>query len=83
MKRNIVLISVEKRKNTALKVQEVLTKYGCSIKIRLGLHDFSAATCSEEALIFLELASGKNENNLKLVKELEKLENIKIKSLEI
>ena len=81
--RNVVLISVQKRKDIALKVQEVFTKYGCSIKTRLGLHDSCADSCAPDALIFLELVSGQNEDNLKLLKELEKIENIKVKFVEI
>ena len=68
--------------DTFLKVQEVLTQYGCSIKTRLGLHDSPAGSCSDDALIFLELASEK-EQNLNLIKDLETIENIKVKLVEI
>ena len=42
--KNIVIISVEHRKNSAVAVQEVLSEYGCLIKTRLGITDSTAKT---------------------------------------
>lgn len=36
-------------------VQEVLTKYGCNIKTRLGLHEVSETECSANGLLILEM----------------------------
>ena len=35
----ILGILQENRVETATKVQDILTKYGCHIRVRLGLHD--------------------------------------------
>lgn len=47
-------ILVGKRRETALRVQEVLTSHGCLIKVRLGLHEAGDA-CSDEGLVVLQL----------------------------
>ena len=43
------------RVKEAIKVQDVLTKFGCSIKTRLGLHDVNDDVCSTNGIIILEL----------------------------
>ena len=39
----------------AIRVQEVLTRHGCLIKTRLGLHETSPDHCSPYGLVLLEL----------------------------
>jgi hypothetical protein len=56
MKKNILLILVGKRKEEAVKVQQILTGWGCIIKTRLGIHDGVLENCSNNGLIILELA---------------------------
>ena len=51
----IMAISQEHRIETAIKVQDVLTKYGCNIRVRLGLHDAALDSCSPSGLILLQL----------------------------
>lgn len=51
----IMAISQEQRIETATKVQDVLTKYGCYIRVRLGLHDAAVDSCSPKGLILLQL----------------------------
>ena len=65
MNRTVLLILIESRMQAAVKVQEVLTKFGCLIKTRLGLHDVGPNICAETGLIFLELFGEKNENNVR------------------
>lgn len=55
MERRVMLILVSSRKDTAEKVQKILSGWGCFIKTRLGLHDDVLDNCSESGLIFLEL----------------------------
>jgi len=57
---NLVAIKVEDREGTAPQVQEVLTKFGCNIRVRLGLHD-QPGSCSPTGLIILDLAVGGDE----------------------
>ena len=51
----LMLIKIDHRSTEAVKVQSVLTKYGCNIKVRLGLHEVSNDFCSNDGLIVLEV----------------------------
>lgn len=51
----LVVIKMEKRQESAVKVQNTLTENGCFIKVRLGLHDVGSETCSSSGLILLEV----------------------------
>jgi len=55
MAKTILLVLVGKRQETAVKVQQVLTAWGCIIKTRLGIHDGIMDKCSDEGLLILEL----------------------------
>ena len=55
MAKTILLVLVGNRKETAVKVQQVLTAWGCIIKTRLGIHDGVMDNCSDEGLLILEL----------------------------
>ncbi len=72
MEFKIVGIKLENRNETALQVQNTLTKYGCYIKVRLGLHNLNEQICSQNGLILLELVA---ENNI-IDEFLEKLNSI-------
>ena len=50
----IVGVHVTDRHGRVPGVQEVLTRYGCSIKTRLGLHTVSDDFCSTAGIILLE-----------------------------
>ena len=51
----IMAILQKHRSDTAAKVQDVLTKYGCYIRVRLGLHDSEIDACSDTGMILLQL----------------------------
>jgi len=55
MKKNVMLVLVGSRLDSAEKVQKILTGWGCFIKTRLGLHEEVLENCSESGLLFLEL----------------------------
>jgi hypothetical protein len=57
MEYKLVAIKVEQRESSATRVQEILTSFGCNIKVRLGLHDVPANTCSPSGLIILEVVA--------------------------
>ena len=40
----IMAVLQEHRVETATKVQEILTRFGCNIRVRLGLHDAGIET---------------------------------------
>lgn len=61
MGKTILLILVGKRNEEAVKVQQILTAWGCIIKTRLGIHDGVLENCSDEGLIILELYGTKEQ----------------------
>jgi len=51
----VILVKVDHRSSEATKVQEILTQYGCNIKVRLGLHEVSKEFCANDGLVVLEV----------------------------
>jgi len=76
----ILGLHVTDRVKEALKVQDTLTKFGCSIKTRLGLHEVNEDFCSTNGLILLELTGDKIEMD-KLETELLKIEGLVVKKM--
>jgi len=69
----ILGVLITDRQKEAGKVQSLLTKYGCSIKTRLGLHEVTDDVCSTSGLLLLELIGDMPEMD-KLEKELKAIE---------
>lgn len=84
MAKNILLILVGKRKEEAVKVQQILTGWGCIIKTRLGIHDGVNDNCSNEGLIVLEL-TGTSEQIQELTRKVSVLPGVsaQLVSLEV
>lgn len=74
----IMAIVQAKRTETAVKVQDILTKYGCYIRVRLGLHDAAGDACSPNGLILLQLC-GDEIPLQNLQNELEAIPEVKVK----
>ncbi len=55
-------IKLLNRVNTATDFQSIITKYGCSIKTRIGLHEVSEDICSPSGVILLEFIGQDAEN---------------------
>ncbi|MDP2843352.1 MAG: hypothetical protein Q8O06_06940 [Acetobacterium sp.] len=79
--RQIMGIQVGNRESEALKVQELLTKNGCIIKTRLGLHESSEELCSITGLIILEFLADKEDDIAIMEKELAALDTIVVKKM--
>jgi len=73
---------MDNRVSNALKLQEVLTKNGCSIRARLGLHEASDDVCANDGLIILQ-PCGEKENVEQLVKDLNNLNGINAKLIDL
>ncbi len=58
--RAVMAVLVDKRMKDAARVQEALTKNGCIINIRLGLHEIRNV-CADEGLILLYLCGSKKD----------------------
>ncbi len=76
----ILGIHVTDRVNKVDELQPVLTKFGCTIKTRLGLHEVTDDFCSRTGLILLEL-TGSREEFLKLENELLKIDGLEVKKM--
>lgn len=57
----ILGVQITDRVKEASLVQDVMTKYGCTIKTRLGLHEVREDFCSPNGLILLELTGNPSE----------------------
>lgn len=78
MESTIMAITIDPRTSHAPQVQTVLTKHGCIIRTRLGLHEVRSASCSETGLIILHIHSELDEVKT-LEKELLDVEGVKVK----
>jgi hypothetical protein len=76
----ILGVMVTNRTKDSTTVQHILTKFGCSIKTRLGLHEVSSDSCTNYGLILLELTGDKAEWD-KLEAELLKVEGVITKKI--
>lgn len=56
MKKTVMVVLISHRHEAASKVQAVLTGWGCMIRTRLGIHQGVQENCSENGLLFLDLA---------------------------
>jgi hypothetical protein len=82
MAHKLLIVKIEARSNQATKVQEVLTKHGCSIRTRLGLHETSPNYCAEDGLVILELAD--NQEDIQALRnDLDKLPGVTAQYLEL
>lgn len=78
---NVMAVVVSYRSKNSSEIQKVFTKFGCLIKVRLGLHE-AGDVCSEEGLIILQLAGEKAEIE-EFREELNAIEGIRAKSMEV
>ena len=76
MECNIMIVKIGQRRKKSPEVQEVLSKFGCSIKTRLGLHEANDTVCSEEGVLVLQLTGDRGEMK-KLEVALNELESVK------
>jgi len=75
-------IKINNRQDDVSNCQRILTKYGCNIKTRIGLHNFQGDICSEHGIILLEMCNNEKDNN-SMWQEFEKMKNIKIVKMEL
>lgn len=82
METTIMALTIDPRSAHAPQVQTVLTKHGCSIKTRLGLHETNKSSCSENGLILLHIDSSLDEVKV-IEKELLDVEGVKVKYMSL
>lgn len=82
MRKDILLILIDKRQQQAEKVQKILTGWGCLVKTRLGLHTGVLDECTDSGLIFVELV-GDQDKHAELVRKLDMLSGVSAKLVEL
>ena len=78
----IIGVRMVDRVENAVKFQETLTKNGCKIKARLGLHEVSDNVCANDGIIVLQ-PCGNKEDVEALVKELNSLEGVTARYIDL
>jgi hypothetical protein len=72
---HIMVVKITGRRDRSARVQEVLSEYGCAIKVRLGLHDAGEA-CSDDGVLILQL-TGEKAGMLELERALNGLDGVR------
>jgi thiol-disulfide isomerase/thioredoxin len=75
---NIMAIKVNGRTASAPHVQEVLTKYGCNIKTRVGFHEVNEDQCSMDGILILQLF-GEDKEIQEMLGEMGKIDGVTAK----
>ena len=57
---HIMVVKIGARREDSPQVQEVLSRFGCSIRVRLGLHE-THDVCSDEGVLVLQLCGNTKE----------------------
>ena len=78
----IIGVRVNHRVANAVGLQEVLTKYGCNIKLRVGLHETGEDFCSDDGVIMLQ-ACGDKETIGKMMDAFNNVEGVTAKLLDL
>lgn len=76
----ILGVKTKNRLETSDEIQKVLTKFGCYIKTRLGIHNILGNICPKDALILLEIPQ--KEQAILLENELLNISEIEIQRME-
>ncbi|TVQ89056.1 MAG: hypothetical protein EA393_07605 [Bacteroidetes bacterium] len=76
----ILGLMVKEKEKHAARLQRIFTKYGCSIKTRLGLNELDIPEAGEAGLIILELM-GDIEECGRLENELHSIDGITVRKM--
>ncbi len=76
----ILGLMVKEKEKHAVRLQDVFTKYGCSIKTRLGLNELDIPEAGDAGLIILELM-GDIEECGRLENELHAIDGVKVRKM--
>jgi hypothetical protein len=74
-------VIISKRIAEAVKVQQVLTRHGCIIKLRVGLHE-TGDVCADDGLVLLNLC-GTRKDVAALKADLNKIKGVRAKTMTV
>ncbi len=80
--KTILIILIGNRKKSAVKVQQILTAWGCNIKTRLGIHDGVLENCTDHGLLILELV-GKEEQKKEIARKVSLIPGVSSQLVEL
>ena len=81
MAKTVMGIQLNNRIEDATRFQDLLSKYGCSIQTRIGLHGAGADFCKSSGVIVLDFVEGADEDVKKFEDELKSFENILVQKM--
>jgi hypothetical protein len=76
----ILGLMVKEKEKHAMRLQEIFTKFGCSIKTRLGLNELDIPEAGDAGLIILELM-GNMEECGRLENELHTIDGVEVRKM--
>lgn len=77
----ILGVKIPNRITTSPMFQDIISKYGCMIRTRVGLHNNCATSCASHGIIILEIVDGSEITQLK--KALTSIDGITIDSMHL
>ena len=77
----ILGVKIPNRLSTSPIFQDIISKYGCMIRTRIGLHNNCATSCAGHGIIILEIVDGSEVVPLK--KALQAIDGITIDSMHL
>lgn len=80
MKNTIISALLDKRTENAPDIQEIFTRHGCIINVRLGVHELKG--CSDNGLILL-VTSGEEEQISNLINDLQAHPRLKVTAMDV
>lgn len=84
MAKMIMGIKLNQRHETAKALQDILTQHGCIINTRLGVHEVSDISCSEQGYILLEFSGNAPAEEIReMLIEIEALGGLTVKMMEL
>lgn len=78
----VIGVRLDNRIRNSLNFQDVLTKNGCQIKARIGLHEADEKMCASDGLIILQ-PCGAKEDIEQLTVDLNSIEGVKAKLIDL
>ena len=77
----IIGIKLTNRIELSNDFQNIISKYGCAIKTRIGLHSTCSSVCANWGIVLLEIIDTNVKNPL--MQEISKLEGVKVQSMSL
>jgi hypothetical protein len=79
MKHTVFGVHINQRVESVPAVQALLTKYGCNIRTRLGIHDADSSSCSPSGLLLVDVFGAETED---FYRELQGLKGVDVQRMD-